>query len=127
VGLVVLGLARPSACFKKRAYSIVSSGPGLWSAELDVVWFFIAMKWWFLLVKRHALFTCSWDVHLSIGVGLKKGVLTRNTCLPAWLLWICLHVWFGAALLNQWAAKLLQVGREMFRDNAVIMPSHEFW
>jgi len=31
-----------------------------------------------------------------------------------------------AALLNQWAAKLLQVGREMFPDNAIITPSHEF-
>jgi len=37
-----------------------------------------------------------------------------------------------AALLNRWAAahwwaaKLLQVGREMFRDNAIITPSHEF-
>jgi len=35
--------------------------------------------------------------------------------------------WSTPALLNRWAAKLLKVGREMFRDNAIITPGHEFW
>jgi len=34
--------------------------------------------------------------------------------------------YFRTALLNWWAAQLLQVGREMFRDNAMNTPSHEF-
>ena len=35
--------------------------------------------------------------------------------------------YISTALLNRWAAKLLQLGREMFRDNVIITPSHEFW
>jgi len=35
--------------------------------------------------------------------------------------------YFRTALLNWWAAQLLQVGREMYRDNAMITLSHEFW
>jgi len=31
-----------------------------------------------------------------------------------------------AALLNRWGAKLFQLGREMFQDNAIITPGHEF-
>ena len=37
-------------------------------AEFDVVWFFIATKWWLLQVMRCASFTCLSNVHLSIGL-----------------------------------------------------------
>ena len=40
-------------------------------------------------------------------------------CSPAFL-----NRW---AVAQWWAAKLLQVGREMFWDKAIITPSHEFW
>jgi len=37
-----------------------------------------------------------------------------------------LNMYFISVLRHRWAAKLLQVGGEMFRDNAIITPSHMF-